>query len=121
MQPKLWARVRRAGGHNLRRGAWYPVVNDAKPTIVFLDVNRRNVAMDRTLLEFRDAPPEAWSVVERMEDDAPPDGHPNWADLALTYGVCPKCRARANLPDGAPSAACPDCGETSRIDWANPC
>ena len=61
--PKRWARVRRTGAHGLRRGAWYAVVNDSKPTIVFLDVHRRNVAMDRTLLDVRDDPPSMWSVV----------------------------------------------------------
>ena len=53
--PKLWARVRQTGAHGLRRGAWYAVVNDSKPTIVFLDVHRKNVAMDRTLLDLRPA------------------------------------------------------------------
>lgn len=120
-QPKAWARVRKAGGHNLRRGAWYPVVNDSKPTIVFLDVNLRNVAMDRSLLDFREAPPDHWSVVERDGGDGPPSGHPNWVDLEPTYGVCPKCRGRANLPEDVTSAPCPHCGGAFAIDWSNPC
>ena len=121
MPPKLWARVRKAGAHNLRRGAWYAVVNDAKPTIVFLDVNLRNVAMDRSLLDFRAAPPDQWSVVERDDDDEAPEGHPNWVDLDPTYGVCPRCRARANLPADARSVSCPGCGGSFGVDWANPC
>jgi len=53
MTPKRWARVRATRAHGLRRGAWYTVVNDSKPGIVFLDVSKRNVAVDRSLLEFR--------------------------------------------------------------------
>lgn len=119
MEPKQWARVRQAGAHGLRRGAWYPVVNASKPTIVFLDVNRHNVAMDRTLLDISDAPPQRWSVVSLAEPVAA--RRADWVDLDVTYGVCPGCRARANLPIGATHAHCGHCGGEFAIDWGNPC
>src|SRR2546425_1571704 len=63
LQAKGWARVGRPGAHLLRRGAWYPVVRISSSHIVVLDVNRRNVPVDRRFLEIRYHPPERWSVV----------------------------------------------------------
>jgi hypothetical protein len=120
MSAKQWARVRRTGAHGLRRGAWYPVVNDTKPNLVFLDVNRKNVPMDRTLLEFREGPPDSWSVVQRRPDEPEPN-RANLLPLDLTYGVCPQCRARSNLAPGAERAPCRICGGDFGIDWAHPC
>jgi len=119
MEPKQWARVRQAGAHGLRRGAWYPVVNSSKPTIVFLDVNLRNVAMDRTLLDIQEGRPNRWSVVALSEPVA--SRRSDWVDLDATYGVCPDCRARANLPIGATHALCDHCGGEYPIDWDHPC
>ena len=120
MAPKAWARVRRAGAHGLRRGAWYAVVNDKKPTIVFLDVNKRNVAVDRTLLEFSDVQPYLWSIVVRDQNEPPPQ-RVSQVSLEPTYGVCPSCRTRANLPPDAERLACPNCRNEYGIDWAHPC
>jgi len=94
-------------------------VNASKPTIVFLDVNRRNVAMDRTLLDFKDSPPDAWSVVSLDEPVAA--RRSDWVDLDATYGVCPQCRARTNLPIGATHEVCDNCGGEFGIDWDHPC
>jgi hypothetical protein len=120
MTPKKWARVRRAGAHGLRRGAWYAVVNDSKPNVVFLDVNKRNVAMDRTLLEFADERPSRWSVVERGASE-PAAQRASDANLDPTYGVCPACRNRANLAPGQTTQRCPGCGEEFGVDWEHPC
>ncbi len=119
MTPKHWARVRQTGAHGLRRGAWYAVVNDSKPSIVFLDVNKKNIAVDRTLLEIREGRPEAWSVViRRPEDVARRDRE---LDLNPTYGVCPQCRSRSNLVAGAARARCAYCGGEFAIDWQRTC
>src|SRR5215813_10705864 len=90
LQPKGWARVGPAGAHTLRRGAWYPVVRMSSSNIVVLDVNRRNVPVDRRLLEIRYQPPERWTIVrceprliERIGRIFP-----------LTYAVCPAWRWR---------------------------
>ena len=120
MAPKSWARVCKAGAHGLRRGAWYAVVNDKKPTIVFLDVSKRNVAVDRSLLEFSDVRPYQWSIVVRAPDD-PSAKRASQLDLAPTYGVCPNCRTRANIPPDAERFACPVCNQEYAIDWVDPC
>ena len=120
MPPKKWARVRRAGAHGLRRGAWYPVVNDKKTTIAFLDVNKRNVAVDRTLLEFSEVQPYQWSIVVRESDD-PSVARSSQVHLDPTYGVCPNCRTRANVPRGSERTQCPQCSNEYGVDWAHPC
>src|SRR2546426_4311420 len=63
IQAKGWARVGKSGAHLLRRGAWYPVVRISSSHIVVLDVNRRNVPVDRRFLEIRYHPPERWTIV----------------------------------------------------------
>src|SRR2546422_11752275 len=63
IQAKGWARVGRTGAHLLRRGAGYPVVRISSSHIVVLDVNRRNVPVDRRVLEIRYHPPDGWSIV----------------------------------------------------------
>ena len=119
MAERKWARVKRAGAHGLRRGAWYPVLND-RPTIVVLDVAKRAVPMDRSLLDFRDRPPDSWSVVEN--DPASSAGRrASESSLTWTYGVCPHCRERQNLEPGVSPLRCEDCGETSPVDWENTC
>jgi hypothetical protein len=120
MEPRLWARVRLAGAHGLRRGAWYPVVNDKKPTMVFLDVNKRNVAVDRTLLELAETPPTRWSVVVRAAGELATQ-RASAANLNRTYGVCPQCRTRANVDDGVRAARCPVCTGEFEVDWQHPC
>ncbi len=120
MTPKRWARVRRSGAHGLRRGAWYAVVNDSKPSLVFLDVNKKNVAVDRSLLEFSEVKPWRWSVVNREDND---DASKRASDASLnpTYGVCPGCRGRGNIVPEAERATCDNCRGDFLVDWDNPC
>jgi len=90
LQAKGWARVGRPGAHLLRRGAWYPVVRISSSHIVVLDVNRRNVPVDRRFLEIRYHPPERWSVVRCEAREIQRVGRL----FPLTYAVCPACRHR---------------------------
>lgn len=118
--PKKWARVKTAGAHGLRRGAWYPVVNDSKPNLVVLDVAKRNVPVDRTILDFSESLPARWSVVHRRPTD-PASKRASDANMDPTYVVCPKCRGRSNVKPGDTALQCPDCGGEFGIDWENPC
>ena len=119
MSDRKWARVRRAGAHGLRRGAWYPVLND-RPSIVVLDVAKRVVPMDRTLLEFRDTAPDAWSIVANPPESSQARRASESA-MGWTYGVCPQCRERQNLAEGDTEIVCEFCGATAGIDWEHPC
>jgi hypothetical protein len=121
MAAKKWARVKRSGAHGLRRGAWYPVVNDKKPELVFVDVNRRNVPVPRDLVELAGDAPERWSVVMWKEEE---NGAVRASDseYGKMYGVCPRCRARQKFsPPGVAEMACPECGGEFAVDWENPC
>ena len=119
MADRKWARVKRSGAHGLRRGAWYPVLND-RVTIVVLDVAKRAIPMDRTLLEFRDAAPDVWSIVAN-EPDSSQGRRASEAALGGMYGVCPNCRERQNLTNGAEEATCESCGHLAPVDWDHPC
>ena len=119
MADRKWARVKRAGAHGLRRGAWYPVLND-RPAIVVLDVAKRAIPMDRTLLDFRDDPPGAWSVVKN-DPQSTQARRASESELEWTYGVCPHCRERQNLAEGETDATCQDCGKAAPVDWEHPC
>lgn len=115
-----WARVSKEEAHGLRRGAWYPVVGDAKSMLVLLDVNKSNRPVTKTSLEFSETKPNKWSVVRREPDDHAAL-RASTANLGPVYGVCPICRARVAITPNAPDAPCPHCKEVSEIDWDNPC
>ena len=113
LQAKGWARVGRTGAHLLRRGAWYPVVRISSSHIVVLDVNRRNVPVDRRFLEIRYHPPERWSVVrcEARELQRVARNFP------LTYAVCPRCRNRQAFPGDARDLVCDRCHTGAAVAW----
>src|SRR5204862_6616024 len=102
LQAKGWARVGRPGAHLLRRGAWYPVVRISSSHIVVLDVNRRNVPVDRRFLEIRYHPAERWSVV-RCE---PPEIQRVGRLFPLTSARCPGCRHRRGVESVVTQVIC---------------
>lgn len=115
-----WARVRPPGAHYLRRGAWYPVVNDRASTLIVLDVARRNVAVTRDAVELRSDAPDRFSVVIRSPCD-PKQGRINGRELGLTYAVCPHTRARVPFQGRPARLDCPVCNEEHLMDWDLPC
>lgn len=119
--PEMWARVKRLGTHGLRRGAWYPVVNRSSVELLVVDVAKKNVPVPRDAVDLSEDPPASWSVVMWKERD-PGIKRVSDAGFALTYVVCPSCRARAELPSGeVASMPCPQCGGEYALDWAHPC
>lgn len=119
--PRKWARVKLSGAHNLRRGAWYPVVNDANSNFVILDVEKRNVPIPRESVKLADGKPEKWSVV-KFEPGKPVPARISQQSLPLTYAVCAFCRARSvELGDDTKTLKCDECGREAEVDWENPC
>ena len=120
MTAKKWARVKQDGAHGLRRGAWYPVVNDKKHDLVIVDVNKKNVPVSRILVDLTDDAPSRWSVVAW---DAADRGSQRASEsrFGLVYGVCPDCRARVSLEEGTDGATCPECGGEFAVDWDHLC
>jgi hypothetical protein len=117
---RWWGRVGRAGVPGLRRGAWYPVLDDARPDSVTLDVNRQSVTVERGLVELTTEKPRKWSVVRwnPREDEAK---RASQANLGPTYGVCPNCRGRSNLHLSDTQRKCPVCELLFEIDWGSAC
>lgn len=110
-----------SGAHNLRRGAWYPVVNDSSDKMVLLDVAKRNVPVPRGSVEVAEGKPERFSVV-KFDPNKPVPARISQEDLPLTYAVCPFCRARTmGIDDGVPALTCEECGKEAPVDWENPC
>ena len=110
MAPLLFARLQADVDMNLRRGAWYRVVELDELQAV-LDVNHRRTSVLRAWLEIRQRPPKRWSVVSR------PPGSRKAAHLGTQYGVCPSCRARSPLPKRVTTLECRRCLQEFEVNW----
>lgn len=113
LQAKGWARVGPAGAHTLRRGAWYPVVRISSSNIVVLDVNRKNVPVDKRLLEIRYHPPERWTIVQCEPRVLQRVGRV----FPLTYAVCPTCRHRQAVERDLKEMSCDRCRKSAALAW----
>ncbi|MBI2403826.1 MAG: hypothetical protein HYV20_14055 [Gemmatimonadetes bacterium] len=112
--------MKRSGAHGLRRGAWYVVLNENKSNIVVLDVSKKAIPIDRSMLDFTTQKPRKWSVVQLdpQRDAAELAGE---AGLGPLYGVCPNCAGRANLRPDDTQLTCPVCQLLFEIDWSVTC
>lgn len=115
-----WARCADGVVDVLRRGAWYPIVEDSADGHVVVDVHGRPVRLPRTDLTVRPTPPECWSTVVRTaEVRLRVEGRGR--ERVRRYAVCPHCRERRDLPGNPLSLDCPRCGATSPVDWSLTC
>ena len=114
MASQQWARIRQTEESHLRRGAWYRVVK-LLPAEAVLDVHGKPTPFPRDALEILPERPKLWAVVPR-----PPRSPRMPTTWGPRYGVCPNCRERARLEDGAPSMRCPKCNGVFDIGWENP-
>jgi hypothetical protein len=115
-----WARVRPPGAATLRRGAWYPVVDDHVPNRVVLGVGTRSVAVHREFIQLRQHLPAGFSVVMKTPVDPNPVAGTG-EDVGLTYAVCPWSRSRVRLKGHPDHLECPDCGHRGLVDWEESC
>ncbi len=60
-----WATAKPAGAHIMRLGAWYKIVDERNPTLVVLDIARRNVPVPRDFVEISREAPQRFTVVYR--------------------------------------------------------
>lgn len=115
-----WARTQDKFAATLRRGAWYPVVEEGGSDQLVIQVGQARVSMKRGMLLVRNEPPTHWSVVVRTGVMRPTwGGQHNVSDN--TYAVCPKCAERQFF-DGQPrTIECRRCHQNSPVDWSVTC
>lgn len=113
-----WARCSDTVADILRRGAWYPIVEETTEHIV-VEVRRRPVYLSREDVAIRIAPPDHWSVVVRTGVLRPTLG--GEGAVTTRYAVCPRCHHRQDV-EGAPAELhCERCHETAPVDWSATC
>ncbi len=114
-----WARATTKAADTLRRGAWYPIVDQAEDgRVVVVEVDRKPVQVSRDDVHVRQDPPNCWSVVYRTGVMRPTFG--GVAPLP-TYAVCPNCRERQEFEGKPARMACQRCKNESDIDWTDTC
>jgi tRNA(Ile2) C34 agmatinyltransferase TiaS len=120
-----WARCTDNVADVLRRGAWYPIVEQSADGHLVVEVRGRGVRLARADLSVREDPPDRWSIVVRTGGHLPTldgrslDGRSR--DLVSTYAVCPHCHERRDFAGTPPSLPCTRCGATSPVDWSGMC
>ncbi len=101
-----WARCADNVADVLRRGAWYPVVEE--------------LADGHAEVTVRVEPPDHWSVVVRTGVLRPTLGGKGM-EVVTTYAVCPLCHYRQDFAGKPATLRCVRCGATSPVDWTETC
>ena len=120
MNPVGWARCTDRMVDVLRRGAWYPILEDNgdKDVVVEVDHKPLPVARDHVVI-IREAP-SRWSVVVRTGVM-----RPTWSGAGAsnpsTYAVCPHCRERQFFEGKPATLPCIRCKQSSPVDWSTTC
>jgi len=103
----------------LRRGAWYPVLEETPDGKVVLEVRQKPVRLSLVDVRVREIPPDQWSVVVRTGVLRPTLG--GGQDVVTTYAVCPHCLERQDFSGRPASLKCTRCTQVSPVDWSETC
>jgi len=95
--PRGWARCLDNVADVLRRGAWYPIVDETADGKVVLEVRKKPVRVSRIDVAVREAPPDRWSIVVRTGLLRPTLGGREGEEVTQTYAVCPQCQERQDF------------------------
>ncbi len=115
-----WARCADNVADILRRGAWYPIVEESTDGHVVVEVRQQRVRLARADVTIRPEPPDHWSVVVRTGVLRPTLGG-RGGDFATTYAVCPLCHYRQDFAAKPQTLKCVRCGAMSPVDWSETC
>ncbi len=122
MARRGWARITDSVADILRRGAWYPVVDETSDGHVVVDVREGvQVRLKREDVTMRAEPPTRWSVVVRTGVLRPTLGGAKSSDIVMTYAVCPECHERQDFEGKPGTLRCTRCGRTGDVDWSATC
>src|SRR5881398_196886 len=115
-----WARCADNVADVLRRGAWYPIVEESADGHVVVEVRQQRVRLPRGDVTIRTEVPDHWSVVARTGVLRPTLGG-RGSDVVTTYAVCPLCHYRQDYAGKPDRLKCVRCGATSPVDWSETC
>ena len=111
---KGWATGAPGTGDILRRGAWYPIVEEVGDELV-IEVDTRPLQLPRARLIVRTERPDQWSVVVRTGVMRPTL---SGVKVSARYAVCPDCTARQEFEGRPESMMCTRCRRASKVDWS---
>src|SRR5207249_7195924 len=106
-----WARCADNVADILRRGAWYPVIEESPDGHVVVEVRTERVRLSPADLEIRTEAPDHWSVVVRTAVLRPTPGGKGMEGVG-TYAACPLCHYRQDFAGKPPNLRCVRCGAT---------
>jgi hypothetical protein len=122
MAPSRWARITDSVADILRRGAWYPVVEETADGHVVVEVRSRgSVRLSRSDVTIRQQPPDQWGVVTRTGVLRPTLGGQQGSEVVTTYGVCPHCQERQEFEGKPARLKCSRCGRESAVASSETC
>jgi len=119
--PRGWARCLDNVADVLRRGAWYPIVDETDDGKVVIEVRKKPVRVSRIDLDVRESPPDRWSIVVRTGLLRPTLGGREGEEITTTYAVCPHCHERQDFNGKPDSLNCLRCKTESKVDWSETC
>src|SRR3989442_13628625 len=92
-----WARCADNVADILRRGAWYPIVEESADGHVVVEVRQQRGRLPRGDVTIRTEVPDHWSVVARTGGLRPTLGRPG-GGVVTTHPVCPLGHYRQEDP-----------------------
>lgn len=99
----------------LRRGAWYPILEEREDATILVEVDHMPMKFRRDEVRIRLERPDMWSVVTRTGVMRPTLSGPK---LVTSYAVCPDCTGRQEF-DGQPETLmCVRCRRAAKVDWS---
>jgi hypothetical protein len=115
-----WARCTDSVADVLRRGAWYPVVDEPAAGQLVVEVRGQRVQLRAADVRVRREPPAHWSIVLRTGVLRPTLGGQG-REVVNTYAVCPHCHHREDFSGRPATLTCGGCGATAAVDWSETC
>ena len=111
--PRGWARCLDNVADVLRRGAWYPILDETDDGKVVIEVRKKPVRVSRIDVAVRETPPDHWSIVTRTGLLRPTLGGREGEEVTQTYAVCPQCQERQDFSGKPDSLKCLRCKKES--------
>ncbi len=98
----------------LRRGAWYPVLEEGPDNSVLIEVDHMPMRFRREEVRVREERPDMWSVVTRTGVMRPTLAGPK---MVTSYAVCPDCTGRQEFEGQPETLMCVRCRRAAKVDW----